>query len=117
MYAALKPGGRFIVEVPQRGTAVRQLKPTDRLGHYDKYMAVTRRYAPQDQTITEVFRLVEAGKTSHTYTLRYRLYDRASLLALLRAAGFTIQAVYGGYQGAPLADNHAIMLAIGGKEK
>jgi len=113
--AALKPGGQFVVEVPQRDTAVHQLKANDKLGTGERYTAVSRRYNPADQTITENFRLVSPKKT-RTYNLHYRLYSRDELVALLSEAGFTIQAAYGDYKGAPLTDEQAIMLLIGRKE-
>ena len=111
-YASLRPEGRFVVEVPQRDATVDQLKPSDRFGDGERYTAVSRQYDPQKQTVTEIFRLVSPEEIQ-TYTLRYRLYDRAALFALLRQAGFVIRAAYGDYEGAPLTDEHPFMLVIG----
>lgn len=114
VYAALKPGGQFMVEVPQRQTAVRQMKPSDKFGEGDRYTAVSRRYDPDDRTATEIFTLV-APENTRTYLLRYRLFDRDELTALLAQAGFTVGATYGDYAGAPLADDSAMMLMVGRK--
>ena len=111
-YASLKLKGQFVVEVPQRGATVDQLKPSDRFGEGERYTVVSRQYDPQKQTVTEIFRLV-SPEESQIYTLCYRLYDRAALLALLGQAGFVIQATYGNYEGAPLTDEHPFMLVIG----
>ncbi|HID52530.1 MAG TPA: class I SAM-dependent methyltransferase [Anaerolineae bacterium] len=114
VYEALKPGGLFMVELPQRDTAVTQLRPSDKFGDGEQYTAVTRQYNPADQTITETFRLI-APEETRTYTLHYRLYSRAALETLLTQSGFTIQAAYSDYTGAPLADDAATMILIGGK--
>ncbi|HFQ94718.1 MAG TPA: class I SAM-dependent methyltransferase, partial [Anaerolineae bacterium] len=39
VYDALKPGGLFVVEVPQRDTAVTQLRPSDKFGDGERYTA------------------------------------------------------------------------------
>ncbi len=114
VFAALKPGGHFVIEVPQRETAVSQLKPTDKFGNGERYTAVTRQYNPDDHSITEIFRLVSPEET-RAYRLHYRLYNRAELTCLLTAAGFIVSAAHGDYAGTPLADEHPIMLMVGQK--
>lgn len=111
-YASLRPEGQFVVEVPQRDATISQLKPSDQFEDGERYTAISRQYDPQEQTVTEIFRLMSPEEIQ-TYTLRYRLYDRAALLALLRQAGFLIQAAYGDYEGTPLTDEHSFMLVIG----
>ncbi len=111
---ALKPGGWFVVEVPQRETAVRLLKPEEQFGAGERYTAVTRHYDAAVQTVTEQFQLV-APDSTRKYTLRYRLYNQSELAALLQQAGFTVQAIYGSYEGVPLAAEHPIMIMVGRK--
>lgn len=116
VYAALKPGGMFVVEVPQQATAVRQLKPTDQYSSDSAYTAVTRRLDRiNPPVITEKFRVISKDTTT-TYTLKYRLFNQEELLSLLTQAGFIIQSVFGDYQGTPLAAGHPIMLAVGRKK-
>jgi cyclopropane fatty-acyl-phospholipid synthase-like methyltransferase len=112
--AALKPGGQFMVEVPQRDATVRQLKASDKFGDGERYTAVSRHFDHQNHSATEIFRLV-SPEYSQTYTLRYRLYDRGTLLSLLTDAGFTVQSVFGNYEGEPLTDEHLFMLVVGQK--
>jgi len=112
IYASLRQEGQFVVEVPQRDATVDQLKPSDRFGDDERFTAVSRQYDPQLQTVTEIFRLLSPEEIQ-TYTLRYKLYDRAALIALLGQAGFVILATYGDYEGAPLTDEHPFMLMIG----
>ena len=87
VYEALKPGGLFVVEVPQRETAVSQLRPSDKFGEGEQFTAVTRQYNPSDQTVTETFRLV-APEETRSYLLRYHLYSFTELESLLKQAGF-----------------------------
>ena len=112
VFAALKPGGRFVVEVPQRDAYLKGLKPSEQFGEGQSTTAVSRQYDPQAQTVTEIFHLV-SPKKSQTYTLRYRLYDQAGLFDLRQRAGFVIQAAYGDYEGAPLTGERPIMVVVG----
>ena len=114
VYDALRPGGTFVVETPQRDWAVRHLKTSERFGAGERYADVRRRYDPQDQTLTEVFELVSPQAT-RSYLLRYRLYSRAELVDLLQGAGFTVQAAFGDYEGAPLGPDSAVMLVFARK--
>ncbi len=114
VYGALKSGGLFMVEVPQRKTAVSQLRPSDKFGAGERFTAVTRQYNPANQTVSETFKLV-APEETRIYSLHYRLYALADLQTLLTQAGFTIQATFADYSGAPLTDNQPTMILIGEK--
>ncbi|VAW31010.1 hypothetical protein MNBD_CHLOROFLEXI01-971 [hydrothermal vent metagenome] len=114
VYEALKPSGLFMVEVPQRETAVSQLRPSDKFGEGERFTAVTRQYNPTNQNVTETFRLV-APEGTRSYILRYRLYSLAELQALFTQAGFTIQATYADTSGTALTTSHPTMILIGKK--
>lgn len=115
VHAALNPGGQFLVEVPQRDTAVRQLKLSETYGGGQSYTAVTRHFDPATQILSEQFRLVSPGN-SRSYYLQVRLYDRQELFTLLEQAGFSILSAYGDYSGRPLTDDDAVMLVQGQKK-
>jgi len=114
VYDALCPGGTFVVEVPQRGPAVENLKPTERFGGEGRYTLVTRRFDAGDNSVTEIFDVVSPEATRR-YVLRYRLYSQGELTALLIGAGFTILATYADYQGAPLQPDSPTMLLVARK--
>jgi 2-polyprenyl-3-methyl-5-hydroxy-6-metoxy-1,4-benzoquinol methylase len=109
VFAALKPGGHFVVEVPQRETATRELIPTEDIGGGDSNTHIVRKFNPADNTLSEIFtRQTPEGKQD--FLLRYRLFSQAELATQLEEIGFIIQAVYGGYELAPLAANSAVMV-------
>jgi SAM-dependent methyltransferase len=114
VYDALRPGGYFVVETPQREWVVQNLKLAERFGEGERYTDVTRRFEPADNTVTEVFEVVSPEST-RSYLLRYRLYSRAELSDLLQGAGFTLLAAYGGNEGNPLDADSAVMLLFGRK--
>jgi len=114
VYDALKPGGQFVIELPQRETAVRQLRPSDKFDTDVRSTSVTRHYEAGSHIISEIFRIVEPER-AFTYLLRYKLYDKDELLALLEKAGFIVQAAYGDYEGSPLTDEHPIMVIVAQK--
>lgn len=109
VYKALKPGGRFVVEVPQRETTVRNLKTFEKFGQGDRYTAVTRQFNPDNNTITETFNVVSPSSTRQ-YLLCYRLYSLAELNSLLDQAGFSVVTTYADYEGTPLGPESPTML-------
>ncbi len=114
VYTSLKDGGYFVVEVPQRETAVAQLKPSDQFGAGERYTAVTRQYDAAKQMVTETFNLVSPEKTQ-TYLLQYRLLSREELVRLLENAGFLVAAMFANYAGEPLTNDSPTMVVIGQK--
>ena len=102
VYAALRPNGAFVVEVPQRETAVRQLKPSDQFGS----TAVTRQFDVDNNVVTERF---VVGETAE-FLLQYRLFSREELVGLVERVGFEITAVYEDCAGNVLTDDSDNML-------
>ncbi len=114
VYKLLKPGGKFVVEVPQRNPTVQALIPSDKFGEGARYTLVQREYHPGEKTVTESFTKITPEYTRH-YLLAYRLYSAPELRALLTDTGFTIAAVYEDYARTPLADDSASMLFVAEK--
>jgi len=82
---ALKPGGKLVLELPDKDRAVSALVETEHLGA----TKVLRSFDQRESTITERFSLF-AGDT---YQLIYRVFDRTELVDLLHDAGFEVQQV------------------------
>ncbi|MCP4423077.1 MAG: methyltransferase domain-containing protein [Chloroflexi bacterium] len=114
VYDALKPGGSLVVEVPQRETAVAQLKPSEKFGDGERYTAVAKQYDSSTKIVNEEF-LVVAPEQSRTYLLRYRLFSFSELSSLMADAGFAITVAFGDYAGTSLTEDSPSMLLIGRK--
>jgi len=108
---ALHPGGYFFVEVPQRDWVVDHLKSDDRFGEGKNYTEVTRSFDPSANIVTEIFKVVSPEKT-HTYILRYRIYDFTEVRQIVEQAKFTIISTYGGYNEDPLQAHDPIMVIL-----
>jgi len=108
---ALRPGGVFIVEVPQLDWVASNLKPSDRFGEGDRYTDIARQFDADETSVTEIFTLVSPGETQH-YVLIYRLFSLDELSALLEKDGYKIVATYGGYYRNPLTIASPVMVIV-----
>ncbi len=107
----LVPGGTFILEVPQKGWVINNLKTMDRFGDDFRYTDIQRVYDPGHSIVTETFTLVSPEKTRQ-YLLRYRLYDLQQVHAMLQYAGFEMIQTYGDFHQAPLIATSPNMIAV-----
>ena len=82
MYRALRPGGRLLIEVPDRHRAVAAMAASEQLGPTQ----VTRRFDAATSVICEQF----ATQTGAIYDLFYEVFSSDELVALAEAAGFTV---------------------------
>ncbi len=114
VHLALKAGGHFLVEVPQRETAVSNLKMREKFDAGDQVTTISRSYETNNHVITEEFRVVTKGKAK-TYLLKVNLFDRVELETTLTRAGFTLLQAYGDYTGTPLTEKHDVMLLLARK--
>ena len=82
---ALTPGGRLVVEVPERSRALEALVPEELLGPEGNKTRVTRRFVPDTNLMHERF---EPESANQTFDLSFRLFSRSELEAEIAAAGF-----------------------------
>lgn len=111
VHRALKPGGAFVVEVPQRETAVSQLRETDKFGEGERYTVVTRRFDDRTNTIHETFDVVDPVQ-KRRFRLAYRLFAQEELVQVLAEAGFVVSLLAGNDEGTPLQPDHGTMWAF-----
>jgi ubiquinone/menaquinone biosynthesis C-methylase UbiE len=107
---SLRPGGYFIVEVPQPGWVESNLKTHERFGEGETYTEVERSYDKELKLVTEMFTQV-SPKSQRTYLLRYRLFNQTEIRKLLVDVGFIDITFYGGYERIPLAEDCPTMVA------
>jgi len=82
---ALRPGGRMVIELPDRERAIEALVEHEQLGSTQ----VIRRFDTRSSIVTERFTV----DTGAVYVLRYRLFDTTELADLVHDAGFEIENV------------------------
>ncbi len=116
IFAALKPGGQFVLEVSQREVAVSKLKEKEIVEGADRTTTITRVFDPSDRTVTETFTITRPAG-SQVFLLRYRLFSQADIAVLLAQAGFVIRAAYGDYAHSPLTTANAVMVFFATKPR
>ena len=79
---ALRPGGRLVIELPDRNRAIDALVEAEQLGP----TSVTRQFNTRTSIITERFQ-VESGEV---FVLRYRVFDKTEIADLVHDAGFDV---------------------------
>lgn len=84
-FTSLTPGGRLVVEVPERARAIAALLPEEHLGPEGNKTRVTRYFDPDTNVVHERF---EPESTDRTFDLSFRLFSRSELEAEIAAAGF-----------------------------
>lgn len=85
---ALKPGGRLVVEVPQRGPAVDALVERDVFEHRDGKTEISRRFDADTSRVIEQFLIHDGSGPPRRFDLEYRLFSAEELHDLLLDAGF-----------------------------
>lgn len=108
-YRALEPGGWFMLEIPQRGWAVDNLKPSERIGEGDRYALVARRYDSEWDLVSEEFTIVSPDG-QQSYLLQYRLFSQAEINHYLEQAGYVEITFYDGYADTPLGAHSPTMV-------
>lgn len=95
---ALRPGSRFLVEVPQREATVAALVGSERFGDGSSGTEIARSYNADTASVTESFQVMTDGRRQR-FDLRYRLFSAGELTDLLVDAGFVDVRVSGSLTG------------------
>ncbi|PSL50447.1 methyltransferase family protein [Salsuginibacillus halophilus] len=95
-YQALKPGGQFMFDYLNPAHVKANLVPEDEQ-EIDGMKVKQSRRVENGYVIKDI--IVQEGESRREYMERVKLYDETAVTSMLQAAGFTIQAVYGNYEG------------------
>jgi SAM-dependent methyltransferase len=106
---ALRPGGYFIVEIPQREWLESNLQLNERFGEGETYTEVERSYDRKSKLVTEMFTQVSSSG-QRAYLLRYRLFDQTEIKKLLGNASLIDITFYGGYERISLTEDYPTMV-------
>ena len=96
------PGGTFVLDFFNVAEIKRSLEPYDDDASVSGGRVVQRREITDDgRFVVKHIAIKEEGKE---FVERVRLFTKDELVAMLRRAGFSIEATYGDYGGEPFAD-------------
>jgi len=103
----VRPGGRMILDYLNAPAVRRNLEGETRR-ELDGYVVQERRRIRPGEDADLVVKRVHVrdarGATVAEYEERVALYDREDVEAMLETSGWTVRAVFGGYDGAPWAE-------------
>jgi len=108
--AALAPGGHFVLDYLNAEHVRRTLKVTERAVGPSGDVLVRRRI---DADSRYVIKEIELRNEGRRFLERVRLYNADELAALLAAAGLSVVARFGDYDGAPAAAGAPRVILVG----
>ncbi len=110
MYAALKKGGFFVIDLMGKEVLARIFRPRDWY-ELEGTIVMEERTPSNDWSTLENRWIILKGNRRKEFTFKIRFYSAAELCALLKQAGFRKSAVYGDLAGAPY-DSKATRLIV-----
>jgi SAM-dependent methyltransferase len=103
VHRALKPGGRFLLETLHRDNVLRRLERAGVERHEDGLIVIEEReFDVTTSRMPVVVTLLHPDGRRSEYGHAVRMYTAAELGKMFRAAGFEVEALYGGLDGSPL---------------
>jgi SAM-dependent methyltransferase len=114
--AALKPGGKFLVDVNNMLATLRGFAPSTVTRQDDGTLLIEeRRYDILAGRIDSVWTRVSPDGARHQADIHFRMYTPAEHRRMLEAAGMRIIATYGNFDGSPLTLDSRRMILVAEK--
>ncbi len=108
---ALKPGGKFLLDVVNRDFVIRSMAPKDWFEHRGAFILERKRFDPvRSRSEIDVTVVDKRGKRSYHHSIR--LYSFTELSMLMEAAGFKLQGVIGDFSGGRFDSQSGRMLVL-----
>lgn len=111
----LKPDGKLILELPQKGAAIQNLKAADRFGSATNYTQIEREYVETTGRIIERFLLVSPEKQTR-YLLSYKLFNQTEVEKLLADSDFDLNLSAADFSGSELTAESMNMVFVAQKQ-
>ncbi len=109
--AALRPGGRFLLDLANRDSVIRTLSCSDWHEKGDALILERKWFDPlRSRSEIDVHIVDKTGKRSYHHSIRMYAYTELSML--LEAAGLGIEAVFGEVEGEPFDTRSNRMLIL-----
>jgi SAM-dependent methyltransferase len=113
---ALRPGGRFLLDVANPLAKIRGFSPKDWLETPDGLrVLVERTFDFQNGRIGEVWRIIRPDGGEERRAFRVRQYTLPELCTMLAMAGLAVEAVFGGPRGEPYGFDSPRLIALSRK--
>jgi len=110
MAAAVRPGGRVLIEQPNRQVVIRRLRPETAAGLWELHS----RWDAARQRLESTWILFPNG-SRRIYPMSMRWYTLSQFRALFRRAGLTFEAAYGDCDGSPYRRSSPRLIVVGRK--
>ncbi|HOJ20655.1 MAG TPA: class I SAM-dependent methyltransferase [Armatimonadota bacterium] len=110
MVAALRPGGRLIIEQPNRHFVLRRLRPV----MTESDWVLLTNWNARTQRLESVWIHEEDGREER-YPMSIRWYTWAQFRSLFRKAGLTLEAAYGDHDGSDYTPSSRRLIVVGRK--
>jgi len=111
---SLRPGGRFLIQAAGKEWLARHFLPSDWRKEAGNFILEERKVAPGWTGLLNRWILIQKGKVRE-FRFFLRVYSGVELRDLLRRAGFTKVAVYGGLNAEPYDHTTRWLVAVGQK--
>lgn len=114
---ALKPGGRFLIDLINRDWVVSNFIPEEERGNPDgtRYLARRELDLLHSRIQNSFVVTTPDGATRHLNGLTIRLYTLTEMSRMLAEAGLGFQTVYGGYESEPYSIETRRMIVVAAK--
>lgn len=108
--AALRRGGRLLVDQPNREAMLRNFMPK----HSASGWTIKNRWNAREERMESDWIIERDGKRQHN-RMSIRLYTAAQMRRLFERAGLTVEALYGGRDGEPYTRKSKRLIVVGTK--
>jgi ubiquinone/menaquinone biosynthesis C-methylase UbiE len=116
VFRALKPGGKFLLDVGNRDRIIRQYEPFGLTEIGKTRILQSRHFDTARSVITADWTVMESGREEKVRSV-LRLYSYHELITMMRKAGFVDIEGYGSVKGKPIDFDCRMMMVIGTKPK
>ena len=116
MYQALKPGGKFMLQLTNRDWIIATFTPRDWFEVRGAKVLQTRTFDYATSTLRSTWHFVKDGReVTHDYPVR--IYSYHELLAMMRSVGFVSIEGFGSPKDDPISRDKRMMYIIGTRPK
>ena len=117
VFAALRPGGTFLLDTLHRQTTIDRLCPRERRTLGSLQVEIARSITSDGLRVEKETRVIEPGEEERVYHESVRMYSGDELRNLFAAAGFREIALHGSLAGAPFDETAQRTIAVGRKPR